>query len=132
MVFSVLSWFCNLPCLSNCIFSVIVVQALDTLGNTKWRVNKKVLSIIDRIWASGGRIADLVDREDVCSFDKKFVFVKGGLLSILLMLLHCRFLYQRNQIRKIRLKLRNGNGKLKMSKKIMPKGILNVVIQNLS
>lgn len=41
-----------------------VFEALDTLGNTKWRVNKKVLSIIDRIWASGGRLADLVDRED--------------------------------------------------------------------
>ncbi|KMT08744.1 hypothetical protein BVRB_6g140140 [Beta vulgaris subsp. vulgaris] len=42
-----------------------VFEALDTLGNTKWRVNKKVLSIIDRIWATGGRLADLVDREDV-------------------------------------------------------------------
>lgn len=42
-------------------------QALDTLGSTKWRVNKRVLAIIDRIWASGGRIADLVDREDVGS-----------------------------------------------------------------
>ncbi|KAK9277423.1 hypothetical protein L1049_006966 [Liquidambar formosana] len=42
-----------------------VFEALDTLGNTKWRVNKRVLSIIDRIWASGGRLADLVDREDV-------------------------------------------------------------------
>nr|CAA69305.1 mitochondrial single-subunit DNA-dependent RNA polymerase [Chenopodium album] len=42
-----------------------VFEALDTLGNTKWRVNKKVLSIIDRIWASGGCLADLVDREDM-------------------------------------------------------------------
>lgn len=40
-------------------------QALDTLGNTKWRVNKRVLSVVDRIWASGGRLADLVDRNDV-------------------------------------------------------------------
>ena len=47
------------------IVSITVVQALDTLGNTKWRINKKVLSVIDRIWASGGRLADLVDREDV-------------------------------------------------------------------
>ncbi|XP_034226012.1 DNA-directed RNA polymerase 1, mitochondrial isoform X2 [Prunus dulcis] len=39
--------------------------ALDTLGSTKWRVNKRVLGVIDRIWASGGRLADLVDREDV-------------------------------------------------------------------
>lgn len=42
-----------------------VFEALDTLGNTKWRVNKKILSIVDRIWAKGGRMADLVDRDDV-------------------------------------------------------------------
>ncbi|WJX80869.1 DNA-directed RNA polymerase 2, chloroplastic/mitochondrial [Trifolium repens] len=42
-----------------------VFEALDTLGNTKWRVNKSVLSIVDRIWASGGRLADLVDRSDL-------------------------------------------------------------------
>ncbi|XP_068654084.1 DNA-directed RNA polymerase 1B, mitochondrial-like [Aristolochia californica] len=42
-----------------------VFNALDTLGNTKWRVNKRILSVIDRIWASGGRLADLVDRDDV-------------------------------------------------------------------
>ncbi|CAM8915619.1 unnamed protein product [Rhodiola kirilowii] len=42
-----------------------VFKALDTLGNTKWRVNKKILGVVDRIWASGGRIADLVDREDI-------------------------------------------------------------------
>ncbi|KAK9700271.1 hypothetical protein RND81_08G228700 [Saponaria officinalis] len=40
-------------------------EALDTLGNTKWRVNNKVLSIVDRIWATGGRLADLVDRNDI-------------------------------------------------------------------
>ncbi|CAK9316793.1 unnamed protein product [Citrullus colocynthis] len=42
-----------------------VFEALDTLGRTKWRVNKRVLSIIERIWAGGGRLADLVDHEDV-------------------------------------------------------------------
>ncbi|KAJ1435406.1 DNA-directed RNA polymerase, phage-type [Sesbania bispinosa] len=42
-----------------------VFEALDTLGCTRWRVNKKVLSVVDRIWASGGRLADLVDRDDV-------------------------------------------------------------------
>ncbi|XP_074309443.1 DNA-directed RNA polymerase 1B, mitochondrial-like [Silene latifolia] len=42
-----------------------VFEALNTLGNTKWRINKKVLSIIDRIWDSGGGLADLVDREDI-------------------------------------------------------------------
>ncbi|OIW16720.1 hypothetical protein TanjilG_14490 [Lupinus angustifolius] len=39
--------------------------ALDTLGNTKWRINKRVLSVIDQLWANGGRLADLVDREDI-------------------------------------------------------------------
>ncbi|KAF9616564.1 hypothetical protein IFM89_030331 [Coptis chinensis] len=42
-----------------------VFEALNTLGNTKWRINKRVLGVIDRIWASGGRLADLVDRDDV-------------------------------------------------------------------
>ncbi|GAV60087.1 RNA_pol domain-containing protein [Cephalotus follicularis] len=42
-----------------------VFEALDTLGTTKWRVNKRVLHIVDRIWNSGGRLADLVDRNDV-------------------------------------------------------------------
>ncbi|KAL5826186.1 hypothetical protein ACOSQ4_017983 [Xanthoceras sorbifolium] len=42
-----------------------VFEALDTLGNTKWRVNKRLLGVIDRIWASGGCLAGLVDREDV-------------------------------------------------------------------
>ncbi|KAL9667375.1 hypothetical protein QQ045_001730 [Rhodiola kirilowii] len=42
-----------------------VFEALDTLGNTKWRVNKKILGVVDRIWASGGHFADLVDREDI-------------------------------------------------------------------
>lgn len=40
-------------------------QALDTLGNTKWRINRRVLGVVDRIWANGGCLADLVDREDV-------------------------------------------------------------------
>ncbi|XP_044480986.1 DNA-directed RNA polymerase 2, chloroplastic/mitochondrial-like [Mangifera indica] len=42
-----------------------VFEALNTLGNTKWRINKKVLSIVDRVWSGGGRLADLVDRNDI-------------------------------------------------------------------
>ncbi|XP_073158292.1 DNA-directed RNA polymerase 3, chloroplastic-like isoform X2 [Henckelia pumila] len=42
-----------------------VYEALDTLGNTKWRVNKRILTVVESIWASGGNIAGLVDREDV-------------------------------------------------------------------
>ncbi|KAL9272323.1 DNA-directed RNA polymerase 2, chloroplastic/mitochondrial-like protein [Drosera capensis] len=43
----------------------LVFEALDTLGKTKWRVNKRVLSVVDRVWASGGRLGGLVDRTDV-------------------------------------------------------------------
>ncbi|KAF5735637.1 DNA-directed RNA polymerase 2B chloroplastic/mitochondrial isoform X1 [Tripterygium wilfordii] len=42
-----------------------VFEALDTLGNTKWRINKRVLGVVDRIWNSGGRLANLVDRDDI-------------------------------------------------------------------
>ncbi|XWS73124.1 hypothetical protein CRYUN_Cryun02cG0098400 [Craigia yunnanensis] len=42
-----------------------VFEALDTLGSTKWRVNKKVLAVIQSVWASGGNIAGLVDRNDI-------------------------------------------------------------------
>ncbi|MBA0563332.1 hypothetical protein Golob_008314, partial [Gossypium lobatum] len=42
-----------------------VFEALDTLGNTKWRINRRILGVVDRLWANGGRLADLVDREDV-------------------------------------------------------------------
>ncbi|KAG6467370.1 hypothetical protein ZIOFF_074813 [Zingiber officinale] len=42
-----------------------IFEALDTLGNTRWRVNKKVLNIINTIWSNGGRLGGLVDREDV-------------------------------------------------------------------
>ncbi|KAK4784232.1 hypothetical protein SAY86_018600 [Trapa natans] len=42
-----------------------VYKALDTLGSTKWRVNRRVLAAVERIWAKGGNIAGLVDREDL-------------------------------------------------------------------
>ncbi|KAL3568181.1 hypothetical protein D5086_030832 [Populus alba] len=41
-----------------------VFEALDTLGNTRWRVNKRVLSVVDRIWSNGRCLADLVDHSD--------------------------------------------------------------------
>jgi len=46
------------------------VQALDILGNTKWRVNRRVLGVVESIWAGGGNIAGLVDCKDV-SINKK-------------------------------------------------------------
>ncbi|KVH93691.1 DNA-directed RNA polymerase, helix hairpin domain-containing protein [Cynara cardunculus var. scolymus] len=42
-----------------------IYEALDTLGNTKWRVNKRLLHVVESIWAAGGDIAGLVNREDV-------------------------------------------------------------------
>ncbi|KAJ0744625.1 putative DNA-directed RNA polymerase [Helianthus annuus] len=42
-----------------------IYEALDTLGNTKWRINKRLLDVVESIWASGGDIAGLVNREDV-------------------------------------------------------------------
>ncbi|KAI5079887.1 hypothetical protein GOP47_0005366 [Adiantum capillus-veneris] len=42
-----------------------VFNALNILGATKWRINNKVLAIVEKIWEEGGRIADIVDRADV-------------------------------------------------------------------
>ncbi|XP_058185833.1 DNA-directed RNA polymerase 3, chloroplastic isoform X2 [Rhododendron vialii] len=42
-----------------------IYEALDTLGNTKWRINKRVLSVMESIWAGGGNTGGLVDRKDV-------------------------------------------------------------------
>ncbi|KAI3854603.1 hypothetical protein MKX03_005199 [Papaver bracteatum] len=42
-----------------------VFEALNILGNTKWRVNKVLLEVVDRIWAKGGKDAGLVERADV-------------------------------------------------------------------
>ncbi|KAI7727747.1 hypothetical protein M8C21_013137 [Ambrosia artemisiifolia] len=42
-----------------------IYEALDTLGNTKWRINKRLLDVVESIWAAGGDIAGLVNREDV-------------------------------------------------------------------
>ncbi|KAK7265191.1 hypothetical protein RJT34_32807 [Clitoria ternatea] len=42
-----------------------VFEALDILGNTKWRVNRKLLGVVESLWAGGGNIAGLIDRRDV-------------------------------------------------------------------
>ncbi|CAN0838286.1 DNA-directed RNA polymerase 3, chloroplastic [Linum grandiflorum] len=44
-----------------------VFEALDTLGSTKWRVNRRVLDVVETIWENGGNIAGLVDQADVSS-----------------------------------------------------------------
>lgn len=40
-------------------------QALDILGATKWRVNRRVHDVVETIWSRGGGIAGLVDKGDV-------------------------------------------------------------------
>ncbi|KAL2936435.1 DNA-directed RNA polymerase 3 chloroplastic [Bienertia sinuspersici] len=42
-----------------------VFEALNTLGHTKWRINRKVLGVAESLWASGGNIGGLVNCEDV-------------------------------------------------------------------
>ncbi|XP_030510835.2 DNA-directed RNA polymerase 3B, chloroplastic [Cannabis sativa] len=42
-----------------------VFEALDMLGSVKWRVNKKVFSVVESIWDGGGNVAGLVNRKDV-------------------------------------------------------------------
>lgn len=40
-------------------------QALDILGSTKWRVNRRVHDVVETIWSRGGGIAGLVDKGNV-------------------------------------------------------------------
>ncbi|PKA50864.1 DNA-directed RNA polymerase 3, chloroplastic [Apostasia shenzhenica] len=42
-----------------------VFEALDSLGNTKWRVNRRILDIVDTVWHQGGGVAGLVDCNDI-------------------------------------------------------------------
>ncbi|XP_057428848.1 DNA-directed RNA polymerase 3B, chloroplastic isoform X2 [Lotus japonicus] len=47
-----------------------VFEALDILGNTKWRINGRLLDVVESIWAGGGNVAGLVDCENVPLPDK--------------------------------------------------------------
>nr|CAC95163.1 RNA polymerase [Physcomitrium patens] len=47
-----------------------IVQALDALGSTQWKINNVVLDVLEQVWKDGGRLADLVDAEDVPLPDK--------------------------------------------------------------
>ncbi|OIV97230.1 hypothetical protein TanjilG_27213 [Lupinus angustifolius] len=49
-----------------------VFEALDILGNTKWRINRRLLDVVESVWAAGGNIAGLVDCKDVPVPDKPF------------------------------------------------------------
>ena len=39
-----------------------VCNVLDILGKVAWRVNPKILDVIEYIWASGGGAADIPER----------------------------------------------------------------------
>ncbi|KAG0631342.1 hypothetical protein M758_1G245900 [Ceratodon purpureus] len=47
-----------------------IVQALDALGSTQWNINNVVLDVLEKMWSGGGRLADLVDQDDVPLPDK--------------------------------------------------------------
>ncbi|VAI80753.1 unnamed protein product [Triticum turgidum subsp. durum] len=42
-----------------------VFEALDILGGTKWRVNRRVHDVVETIWSRGGGIAGLVDKGNI-------------------------------------------------------------------
>ncbi|MCO5571198.1 hypothetical protein L7F22_024932 [Adiantum nelumboides] len=42
-----------------------VFSALDVLGRTPWRINTGVLDVVEKLWADGGGVADLVERDDL-------------------------------------------------------------------
>ncbi|KAF8658576.1 hypothetical protein HU200_059036 [Digitaria exilis] len=43
----------------------VSLRALDILGSTKWRVNRRVHDVVETIWSRGGGIAGLVDKENI-------------------------------------------------------------------
>lgn len=47
-----------------------VYKALDTLGSTKWRINRRVLAAVESLWAQGGSVGGLVERHDLPLPDK--------------------------------------------------------------
>lgn len=107
--------FIRFPKRDDIVIFELIVQALDTLGRTKWRINKRILSIVDRIWNSGGRLADLVDRSDVSFF---YCFFNNIVITLFdfIIVLECvirdepmmiklpdfRFLCQKSQILKMK------------------------------
>lgn len=47
------------------------VQALDVLGETRWKINRQVMEVVEKLWENGGGIADLVESTDVSIQFKK-------------------------------------------------------------
>ncbi|GAB2219192.1 hypothetical protein Droror1_Dr00006823 [Drosera rotundifolia] len=42
-----------------------VYEALDTLGITKWRINRRIYNVVETLWATGGNVCGLPDRENI-------------------------------------------------------------------
>ena len=42
-----------------------VFDALNTLGSLPWKINKRLLKVIESIWSSGGGVAEIPPRADV-------------------------------------------------------------------
>ncbi|CAM6076268.1 unnamed protein product [Sphagnum tenellum] len=42
-----------------------VMEALDILGGTSWRIRAPILDVVEKMWADGGGLANLVDANDV-------------------------------------------------------------------
>ncbi|KAG6557207.1 hypothetical protein Mapa_001134 [Marchantia paleacea] len=42
-----------------------VFHALNTLGSVRWKINTRVLDVIEEIWKDGGRLAQMVDADNV-------------------------------------------------------------------
>ncbi|KAL2634219.1 hypothetical protein R1flu_005698 [Riccia fluitans] len=42
-----------------------VFEALDTLGSVPWKINTRILDVMEHIWKDGGRLAQMVDADNV-------------------------------------------------------------------
>ncbi len=63
-------------------------QALDILGGTSWRIRAPILDVVEKMWADGGGLANLVDANDVriimiCRFSNSFLSSDSTILEML-------------------------------------------------
>ena len=42
-----------------------LLEALNVLGSTKWRVNTDVLAVVEQVWAEGGGVAEVPSKQDL-------------------------------------------------------------------
>lgn len=46
----------------------MVMQALNVLGETSWKINTRVLDVIESLWKDGGDVAGLIKAGDVSTY----------------------------------------------------------------